>query len=171
MTEALPVCDASLTDIEIAEAAHPVAGVCVGSPVAEAEVRIVPFDFDPVAGIPDPVVTDAMGEILVRAPWVSDGYDGLWGIERAARPGGGWHRSGDVGHLDADGRLWVEGRSVHVIDTVDGPVTSVPLERAVERELHAEAGWVGRSAAIGIGPSGCQQIVIVDACNPACAGR
>ncbi len=35
----------------------------------------------------------------------------------------GWHRTGDVGHLDDAGRLWVEGRLAHVVRTADGVVT------------------------------------------------
>ena len=58
------------------------------------------------------VGTESVGEILIRAPWVSEGYLGLWATRarRTARRRG-WHRSGDVGHVDADGRLWVEGRA------------------------------------------------------------
>jgi acyl-coenzyme A synthetase/AMP-(fatty) acid ligase len=98
-----------------------------------------------------------MGEILVRAPWVSEGYLGLWATQRAARPGAGdWHRSGDVGHVDPAGRLWVEGRAGHVIVAADGPITSVPVERSVERAL-----GVRRSAAVGVGPAGAQQLVVV----------
>jgi acyl-coenzyme A synthetase/AMP-(fatty) acid ligase len=89
---------------------------------------------------------------------VSEGYLGLWATQRAARPGpvGDWHRSGDVGHLDAEGRLWVEGRVVHVIHTADGPITSVPIERQVERSLD-----LARVAAVGVGPNGRQQLIVV----------
>ncbi len=157
MTEVLPVADIELTDIEKAERDDANGGVCVGRPVAGAEVRIVAFDFD-AEHLPPELPSGSTGEILIRAPWVSDGYLGLWATERAARPGpvGDWHRSGDVGHLDADGRLWVEGRFVHVIHTAAGPVTSVPVERAVERAL-----GVPRVAAVGVGPVGSQQLVIV----------
>ncbi len=156
MTEVLPVADIELTEITAAEADEPNGGVCVGPAVSGVEVRIVPLGFDPDE-LPEAVAAWPMGEILVRAPWVSDGYLGLWATERAARPGSGeWHRSGDVGHLDAQGRLWVEGRAVHVIHGVDGPITPVPVERAVERAL-----GVRRSAAVGVGPVGSQQLVVV----------
>lgn len=162
MTEALPVADIDLTEIESAESESTgaPAGVCVGRPVDGAEVAIVPLGFDSTRGVPDAVDSDVMGEVLVRAPWVSDGYLGLWGTQRHARPGNGWHRSGDVGHLDADGRLWIEGRSVHVIDGDNGPVTSVPVERRVER-AGIEAVTSGRVAAVGVGPDGAQQLVVV----------
>jgi acyl-coenzyme A synthetase/AMP-(fatty) acid ligase len=67
-----------------------------------------------------------------------------------------WHRSGDVGHLDSAGRLWIEGRSVHVVHTERGPVTPVPVEVAVEALPAVE-----RCAAVGVGPTGCQQLVVV----------
>lgn len=155
MTECLPVADVGLVDIDAAGVGR---GVCVGRPVPGAEVMIAALDFDagkPVAAL----AVDAMGEILVRTPWVSDGYDSLWRTQRDARPrdvhGVEWHRTGDVGHVDAGGRLWVEGRSVYVVHTADGPVTPVPVEIAVE----ALAG-VERSAAVGVGPVGCQQLVV-----------
>ncbi|MFK8025633.1 MAG: alpha/beta fold hydrolase, partial [Ilumatobacter sp.] len=163
MTEALPVADIDLDEILDAESGGAAPrGVCVGRPVDGADVRIAPFGFDALGGVPDSVGTNVTGEILVRAPWVSDGYLDRWQIERAARPGDGWHRSGDVGHLDDLGRLWVEGRAVHVIHTVDGAVTPVPIERAVERALVPQGlATAGRVAAVGIGAGSCQQVVVV----------
>ena len=40
------------------------------------------------------------GEICVAAPHVKDRYDRLWVTEQASRRNPGWHRTGDVGHLD-----------------------------------------------------------------------
>ena len=96
---------------------------------------------------------------LVSAPWLSTGYDGLWATTDHARTvdadGNRWHRTGDVGHLDTNGLLWVEGRLVHVVWTVEGPITSVPLEVAVEPVVAA------RCAVTGVGPKGCQHVVVV----------
>ena len=173
MTECLPVADIELAHIEAATAATTAAttaaanpatgaggrGVCVGMPVPGADVMIAPLGFDagaPVTALP---ATDT-GEVLVRAPWLSDGYDQLWRTQHDARPhdaaGLVWHRTGDVGHVDADGRLWIEGRSVHVIAADGGAVTPVPVELAVERLDDVE-----RCAAVGVGPTGCQQLVVV----------
>ena len=106
MTEVLPVADIDLAGIQAATADEPAGGVCVGRPVAGATVMILPLDFDPAAA-PRAVDSGITGEIVVNAPWVSDGYLGLWTTERAARPNLGdgqcWHRSGDVGHLDVKG--------------------------------------------------------------------
>ena len=158
MTECLPVADIDLAALD-GLAVRDGRGVCVGRPVEGAEVRIVPLGFDsrlPVTKL-RPRTT---GEVLVRTPWVSDGYDQLWRTQRDARPvdtsGTVWHRSGDVGHLDSAGRLWIEGRSVHVVHTERGPVTPVPVEVAVEALPAVE-----RCAAVGVGPTGCQQLVVV----------
>ena len=62
----------------------------------------------------------ATGEICVRAAHASDGYDALWATQNQARRGG-WHRTGDVGHIDTAGRLWVEGRMSHLILSATGP--------------------------------------------------
>ena len=157
MTECLPIADIDLIALDAVAARA--GGVCVGSPVTGATVMIVPLGFDaqqPLIG----ETAGVTGEVLVRAPWMSDGYDQLWRTQRDARPtdanGVIWHRSGDVGHLDRDGRLWIEGRSVHVIHTDVGAVTPVPVEVAVE----AHEGVV-RCAAVGVGPVGCQQLVVV----------
>jgi len=146
MTEVL-----SVADIELAELAEVGAGqgVCVGRPLAGVGIRIEPLEGG----------DGAAGEIVVSAPWLSVGYDGLWATNDHARSfdadGTQWHRTGDVGHLDSDGRLWVEGRLVHVVWTADGPVTSVPLEVSLESAIGS------RCAVTGVGPEGCQQVVVV----------
>jgi olefin beta-lactone synthetase len=45
---------------------------------------------------------------------------------------------------------------MHVISTVDAPITPVPIEVAVER-----LDGIERCAAVGVGPQDCQQIVVV----------
>jgi acyl-CoA synthetase (AMP-forming)/AMP-acid ligase II len=50
------------------------------------------------------------GEIVVRGPTVFKGY---WRRDQdnAFTLRNGWHHTGDLGHFDADGYLWFEGRS------------------------------------------------------------
>ena len=157
MTEVLPVADVSLA---LREAVGEGRGVCVGRPVDGCDVMIAPTD---TAAPLAPLAAGETGEVVVAAPWMSAGYDRLWHTQQLARPvtGAGaaartWHRTGDVGHLDRAGNLWIEGRVVHLLHTAAGPVTPVPLEVAVE----ALPG-VTRAAAVGVGPRGVQQIVIV----------
>lgn len=155
MTEALPVTDVSLEEITAAGAGE---GVCVGRPLVGVTVGIVPLtgtDLEPDGSGP---VTDAevTGEICVRAAHVKDRYDALWMTQRASARHPGWHRTGDVGHLDDEGRLWVEGRSAHLISTADGLVTPVGPEQRLEAlpAVHA-AGLVG------VGPEGAQVLAAV----------
>lgn len=60
------------------------------------------------------------GEILARGPNVFSGYWDDPVETRAAFTEDGWFRTGDLGWLDADGYLYVEGRSKEVIVLPDG---------------------------------------------------
>ncbi|WP_010202132.1 alpha/beta fold hydrolase [Salinibacterium sp. PAMC 21357] len=67
-----------------------------------------------------------------------------------------WHRTGDVGHLDELGRLWVEGRLPHVIVSATGPIAPVGTEQDIEGVTA-----VRRAAVVGVGPHGVRQAVAV----------
>jgi acyl-CoA synthetase (AMP-forming)/AMP-acid ligase II/pimeloyl-ACP methyl ester carboxylesterase len=161
MTEGLLMTDITLEGIrDAALTLGGPGGVCVGLPAANVRVRISALD---EAGLASGELSDApqvTGEIVVSAPHVKDHYDGLWLTERASRrgalPGERWHRTGDVGHLDGQGRLWVEGRLPHVIVTADGVVTPVGPEQRFESVFE-----VARAALVGVGPRGEQQLVAV----------
>jgi acyl-coenzyme A synthetase/AMP-(fatty) acid ligase len=153
MTEALPVADISLEQIEAAGAGN---GVCVGRPVDGVDIAVSPLTSvgdAPGTPISTPEIT---GEVCVRAAHVKDRYDRLWATERDSSRNPGWHRTSDVGHLDEDGRLWVEGRLAHIVVTASGPVTPVGIEQRVE-----QIEGVRASAVVGVGPRGTQQVVVV----------
>ena len=153
MTEVLPVADIDLAGLD---AAGPGEGICVGIPVPGAVVGISALDDSGAAtGLPtdEPGVT---GEILVSAPWAKDRYDRLWATQSRTSRDQGRHRTGDVGHLDDAGRLWVQGRLAHVVTTADGPVTPV----GVEQRVLALPG-VRAAACVGVGPAGAQVVVVV----------
>ena len=153
MTEVLPVTDISLAEID---AAGPGNGVCVGRPLPGVTVAL--STLSPL-GVPDGPLTDdggVTGEICVRAAHVKDHYDQLWATEHEASRDPGWHRTGDVGHLEGDGTLWIEGRVGHVIATAAGPVTPVGVEQRVVAIEGVEA-----TAVVGVGPRGTQQVVVV----------
>jgi len=153
MTEALPVTDIDLAGIREAGNGN---GVCVGTAVAGATVAIAPIDALGVAGDRPQYTPGVTGEILVRAPHVKDRYDRLWITESASSSIAGWHRTGDVGHLDENSRLWVEGRLIHVLSTATGAITPVAAENAVQSVAGA-----GRAALVGVGPAGTQAAVVV----------
>lgn len=154
MTEALLVADVELTELRDT---GPGNGVLVGRPLPGVEVSIAPLAPDGSAS-PDestgkPGVT---GEILIRAGHLKERYDQLWYTQQATVTADGRHRTGDVGHLDPAGRLWVEGRLVHVLSTPAGFVTPVGAEQRIET-----VPGVRRAALVGIGPAGAQQAVAV----------
>lgn len=159
MTECLPVATISLTEIDSLPAGD---GVCVGRPAPGVTVRIRRLDGlgRPAGELLDE--PDVLGEVVVRAAHARKGYDRLWHTQFVASQPAGWHATGDVGHLDRAGRLWIGGRLRHVISTPDGPVAPVRIEQAVE----GIAG-VAAAAAVGVGPPGVQQIaVLVEPVHP-----
>jgi acyl-coenzyme A synthetase/AMP-(fatty) acid ligase/pimeloyl-ACP methyl ester carboxylesterase len=153
MTEVLPVTDIALPELEKAGSGN---GVCVGSPLPGVRIGISALDALGRATGPPVNSVELTGEICVSAAHIKDRYDRLWATEHASSRDPGWHRTGDVGHLDAAGRLWVEGRLAHVITTADGPLTPVGAEQRIE----AQAPVTG-AALVGVGPQGTQQPVAV----------
>ena len=153
MTEALPVTDISLPEIE---AAGPGNGVCVGRPLPGVDVTVSELSSLGAADGPLTAEAGSCGEVCVRADHLKDRYDALWAVQWSSSRNDGWHRTGDVGHLDEQGRLWIEGRLEHVISTANGVVTPVGVEQKAEA-LDA----VGAAAVVGVGPVGVQQVVVV----------
>ena len=157
MTEVLPVTDVSLRELETAGDGR---GVCVGRAVPGVTIAVLPLVGDdadrPGHGAGPVELIDVTGEVCVAAAHGKDHYDRLWATEAESSRYRGWHRTGDVGHLDHAGRLWIEGRRDDVVRTAAGPVTPVPVEQCVQ------AGADVRAAAIvGIGPVGARQLVAV----------
>lgn len=156
MTEALPITDISFEGISAAIAdgeSHGMSsardGVCVGTAVHGAKVRIAALDEQ---GNPlDELTTEpgVTGEIVVSAPHVKDRYDTLWVTESLSTSTPGWHHTGDVGHFDEAGRLWVEGRLAHILKTAHGVLTPVAAEHAAEL-----VPAVRRAAVVPVGPEG-----------------
>ncbi|MDG2210608.1 MAG: alpha/beta fold hydrolase [Acidimicrobiales bacterium] len=157
MTECLPVADIDLVSLESLgpDALHHL-GVCVGMPVDSVELLIDPLD---ELGVPTGLPTSEpglLGEVRVRAAHQQLGYDRLWHTTHLASPADGTHVTGDIGTIDADGRLWIGGRTGHVIRTATGPVAPTPIERAVDM-----LDGIRRSAAVGVGPAGAQVVVVI----------
>ncbi|MEM1032872.1 MAG: fatty acid CoA ligase family protein [Myxococcota bacterium] len=152
-TEALPVAligsDARL-DAEIVAMTQRGAGICVGRPVPETEVRVIAIDDHPIAEWSDThaVVTGEVGEIVVSGPQVTTSYFDRPDRDAAAKIRDGdriWHRMGDLGRLDEAGRLWFCGRKAHRVRPPTGPeMYPVPCE--VVFNAHPE---VRRSALVG----------------------
>jgi acyl-CoA synthetase (AMP-forming)/AMP-acid ligase II len=100
----------------------------VGHPHSAAEIAII----DERGGL---------GEVVVRGAQVMSGY---WGANQAA-PDDGWFRTGDIGRIDAAGRLIIVDRARDVIITGGENVSS----REVEDALSTHPG-VDSVAVVGV---------------------
>jgi fatty-acyl-CoA synthase len=110
-----------------------------GMPVSLVDIRIV----DP-AGNFLPNDGHTTGEIVVRAPWFTQGY--YKDPEKSAELWrGGWLHTGDVGYMDQDGYIQITDRLKDVIKTGGEWVSSLDLENAIS--LHTA---VQEAAAVGI---------------------
>ncbi|MCR9161305.1 MAG: fatty acid CoA ligase family protein [Nannocystaceae bacterium] len=129
-------------------------GVCVGAPVRSMEVAIIPISDDAIADWADvePLPAGEIGEIVVKGPVVTPGYYARASSTALAKIRDGEairHRMGDVGYLDAQGRLWMCGRKAHRVQTSQGPLFTVPCE-AIFNTLPE----VRRTALVGLGAPG-----------------
>jgi len=99
------------------------------------------------------------GEVSVRGPGVFDGYlnsysgsgpsrdlerDANDSLSPAADGGLPWFHTGDLGRLDAQGRLCIIGRKKAIIVTAGGKnIAPVPIEKAIEGEVIDQVVVVG----------------------------
>ncbi len=134
-TEVLPV--TTITGDEIlAQTAAMTArgmGICVGRPVAEVQIGIIEIASDAMADAdPDWQGAGVIGEIVASGPNLSKGYDGLIKAQHQARfhdsQGRHWHRMGDTGYIDDQGRLWFCGRIAHCVFTPNEAFFPIPCE-------------------------------------------
>ncbi len=96
-----------------------------------------------IAGVEVKVADD--GEILVRGDNVTSGYFNADAATREAFEDG-WFHTGDIGELDANGRLFIRGRKKEMIVTSEG-LNVFPED--VERAVNAIPG-VKDSAVVGL---------------------
>ncbi len=113
--------------------------VSAGKPIIGVEIEVR----DPDRGTPLP--TGEPGEIWVRTEQLMSGYWGKPDATASALTEDGWLRSGDGGHIDADGYVYVTDRIKDMI--VSGGENVYPAE--IERVL-AEHPTVADVAVIGV---------------------
>jgi long-chain acyl-CoA synthetase len=105
----------------------------------------------PIAGVEIKISED--GEILVRGDNVTSGYINP-DAESAKAFEGGWFHTGDVGSVDAAGRLSIRGRKKEMIVTPDG-LNIFPED--VEGVLNKMPG-VRESAVVGVTDDGRERV-------------
>ena len=129
-------------------------GTCVGAPVDGIEMKIIAVSEAPIASLNDakPLPTGEVGEIIVSGPIVSQSYYRMDEENKKGKILEGdtiWHRMGDMGYFDQQGKLWFCGRKVHRVNTAKETLYSVQCEAIFNQ--HPQ---VKRSALIGVEQQG-----------------
>ncbi len=136
-TEAEPMASVAMSEIVRAEGA----GFLVGRPAEAATLALVnlpdpPPTLDEREVEPYRVPQGEPGEIIVSGPHVNAHYVDNPEADREnklyAPDGKVWHRTGDVGYRDGQGRLWLVGRLKDSIRRADRVVQPLPVEAALD---------------------------------------
>lgn len=173
-TEAMPLTFMDGRELVAETAARSAAGggTCVGRPLPGITLRIIRITEAPIPTWDESLVLPQgeIGEIVVKGPVVTRVY--LNRPEKTAEAkiqdadGAIWHRMGDVGYFDAEGRLWFCGRKAHRVETAQGTLFPVPCESIFN--AHPD---VARTALVGVGPRGQQIPMLVVEPQPGKAPR
>ena len=125
-TECLPVANNSGALILSTTAQESISGkgICVGKPLNGVDVKIIKRSDDIISNLSDVqfMPTNQVGEIIVNSPNVTKAYYQMEDKTLLAKIYDGdltYHRMGDVGFLDNEGKLWFCGRMKHVVDFND----------------------------------------------------
>jgi acyl-CoA synthetase (AMP-forming)/AMP-acid ligase II len=168
-TEALPVAFMNGRAVleETAALTRRGQGTCVGRVAPGVTVKIVALHDDPIPTLFDAreLAPGEIGEIIVRGACVTRAYDETSERARDANAlskivdgDAVWHRMGDAGSVDDQGRVWFCGRKNHRVDKEGGLVLhSIPVEAVVETLVD---GTGQRAALVGVGERGRQRAVV-----------
>lgn len=134
-TEGFPLCYAPYSTIR--ETEHHTSsgrGVCLGREAIDVKLRILSYDSSaefndlPIMKKSDLISQIPIGEIAVNGPVVyscligedEDAFGGQlsWAIDNTDQTK--WHRTGDLGYRDEEGKIWLVGRKSHSVELVDG---------------------------------------------------
>ena len=162
-TEVLPVSLISGQEVMDEASSHSQAGggTCIGLPVAGAQVRILRCTDEPVSEWNEELMMGVgeVGEIVVSAEQVTWAYHQDAVATQASKIIQGervWHRMGDLGYLDGQGRLWIVGRKSHRVQGKDQVYYPVCAEGMANP--HPD---VLRSALVGLGQPGEQKPALI----------
>ncbi len=152
-TEVLPVSLISGAEVmeETSTQTRDGGGTCIGQPVEGVQVKIIRTSDDPIAEWSEELLLPAgeVGEIVVHAEQVTWAY---FDDQEATRNSKilqdekVWHRMGDLGYLDGQGRLWMVGRKSHRVQGKEHIYYPVCAEGIVDQ--HPD---IVRSALVGLG--------------------
>jgi olefin beta-lactone synthetase len=168
-TEGLPVATISGRELTggLSDGNKAGKGICVGKPLAANQVRVIAISDESIslAEHASDVNPGEIGEICVHGPTITDTY---WAREQQTRAakmedekGQVWHRMGDLGWQDEQGRLWFCGRKSERVRTAAGELYT----ECLEGPINAIEG-IYRSALVGLGEPGRQEPAIALELDP-----
>lgn len=157
-TESLPVCSIGSSEIlrETRYATEKGRGVCVGRPVPGIALEIIKVSDEPIDWWNDDLKLPEgdIGEIVVSGPQVTRRYFNRkqsTDLAKILDPPNAtfYHRMGDLGYRDEQGRIWFCGRKAHRVTCSDRTLYTIPCEAIFNTH-----GRVFRSALVGVGEPG-----------------
>jgi acyl-CoA synthetase (AMP-forming)/AMP-acid ligase II len=161
-TECLPISYIGSREVigEISRPEHLTHGICVGRPLPDIELRIIKISDEPISEFSDNILADKeeIGEITIRCEHMSTKYFQRPDADADHKIIDGkhvWHRMGDLGFIDYDGRVWFCGRKKQRVVTRAGTLFTIPCENVFNSHP-----LVKRSALVGIIRDGHQLPVI-----------
>lgn len=157
-TEAEPIAVICRDEISAADrrAIAAGAGLPVGRPIEEIRLELLEDRWGRILGTLTPECFSAAtvrdvaerGEVVVSGPHVSPAYPGGEGeAENKFRVDGQvWHRTGDCGRVDEEGRLWLAGRCSQRVGCPPSAVYPLAVEAALAGEPSiARSAFVNRN--------------------------
>ena len=153
-TEALPVTDIAHKELLVLYENLNVymGGICVGYPLEGIDMRIISISDGPVPSFNDTRILNEneVGEITICGPVVSESY---WMNKKANKlakvyersTSKVWHRTGDLGRMDQEGRLWFYGRKSQRVESGGKIYFTIPVEAVFNQ--HPD---VARAALVGV---------------------
>ena len=126
-------------------------GYCVGRPVHAVHIALIPIAKRPVTELRDlPKTGGGVGELVVSGPHVCRDYVGDEGAFAGNKVkdanGMVWHRMGDTGYFDPEGRFWLVGRVHSTIERAGVPIHP----QVIEQTARGEDVAIRRIAAVGM---------------------
>ncbi len=118
-------------------------GICVGRPVPNLDVRVIRIDDEPIERWSDSLELPPgeIGEIVVRGGQATRQYfnrESSTRLGKISNDGGAFHRMGDVGYFDDQGRLWYCGRKSERVVTAERTYFTAPCEGVLDTLVTVE---------------------------------
>ncbi|TFG67300.1 MAG: hypothetical protein E4H27_09180 [Anaerolineales bacterium] len=140
-------------------------GLCVGNPLPDITLKVIKATDEAIPTWDNNLELNPgyIGEIVVKGPIVTRTYlnrPRQTALAKITEGDAVWHRMGDVGYFDNQGRLWFCGRKKHRVFTDQGILYPVQCETIFNR--HPD---VFRSAVVGTGAACNQRPILVVECK------